>query len=223
MFIRRVRTCRRGDTSAEEDVAYAAPLRPRVGERRRSPRLWQRSGSGPTWTRGDLGRVAQGLASSTAIKVWRETEEEEVEEEDEEEGGGGGGRGRRESLTGATQSGGLLCYYGNKPPLHQSRQFVFFLAVHPTAMAGRELALESGSNKPVIKQNSESHYSPHVHLGGRLFINYYQSGGRASELLSPTDNQHVVVLFLMSEMSLFISNGDLDNICASSFLLKLRK
>lgn len=43
------------------------------------------------------------------------------------------GRGRRESLTEtstkcnhgdrlSTRSGGLLCYYGNKPPLHQSRQ-----------------------------------------------------------------------------------------------------
>lgn len=99
----------------------------------------------------------------------------------------------------------------------------FFLAVHPTAMAGGELALESGSNKPVIKQNSESHYSPHVHLGGGLFINYYQSGGRASELSPPNANQHVVVLFLMSKMSLFTSNGDLDNMSTSSFLLKLRK
>lgn len=45
------------------------------------------------------------------------------------------GRRRRESLTGmytkcnhgdrlSTQSGGLLRYYGNKPPLHQSRQCI---------------------------------------------------------------------------------------------------
>lgn len=75
------------------------------------------------------------------------------------------GRGRRESLTGmytecnhgdrlSTQSGGLLCYYGNKPPLHQSRQF--FLAVHPTAMAGGELALESGGKKPLKKTVNHS-------------------------------------------------------------------
>lgn len=78
--------------------------------------------------------------------------------------------GERESLTGMytecnhgdrlpTRSGGLLRYYGNKPPLHQSRQF-FFLAAHPTALAGGELTLESGSNKPVITQNSESHSNP---------------------------------------------------------------
>lgn len=69
----------------------------------------------------------------------------------EGKGGGGGGwrweeGGERASLEMytecnhgdrlSTQSGGLLRYYGNKPPLHQSRQF--FLAVHPTALAGEE-------------------------------------------------------------------------------------
>lgn len=62
-------------------------------------------------------------------------------------GGEGGGRGcgereKRESLTGATQSGGLQLYYKDKPP-HP---------VHPTAKAGGELVLESGDNKPNIKQ-----------------------------------------------------------------------
>lgn len=65
---------------------YAVALRPAVGERERSPRLWLRSGVGPTWARGDLGRVAQGLASSTGIKIWWE----------KGEGGGGGEGGERE-------------------------------------------------------------------------------------------------------------------------------
>lgn len=72
--------------------------------------------------------------------------------------GGGGGCGEREireSLTGATQSGGLQLYYKDKPPLQQFRQF--FQAVLPTAKAGRELVLESGDNKPNMKQTLNPH------------------------------------------------------------------
>lgn len=43
-LIRRVRTRRSGDTSAEEDAARTAARRPNGGERDRSPRLRQRSG-----------------------------------------------------------------------------------------------------------------------------------------------------------------------------------
>lgn len=77
VFIRRVRTCRSGETSAEEDVADAA-LRTKGGERDRSPRLWQRSGPEPARARRGRGRVEQGLASATGVPVRQEREDEEA-------------------------------------------------------------------------------------------------------------------------------------------------
>lgn len=133
-----MRTRRSGETPAEEDVAYVAVRRPKVGEWERSPRLWQRSGTGTTCAWVGLGRVAQGLASSTG-----------------REGGSEGEVRERESLTemytkcnhGDRLSTRLLRYYGNKPPLHQSRHYILLLRLVEVSTRTREQQISETTHK----------------------------------------------------------------------------
>lgn len=150
VFIRRVRTRRSGEALAEEDVAYVAALRPVVGERERSPRLWQRSGTGLTCARKDLGRVAKGQASSTAINIWM-------------------GKVRKSRRTwekgGNKQSvarDGLCTTTLLRKPTSTSPVQTVFSAVHLTAMktVWDKWALQSGSNKPVINTYDYSDFWP---------------------------------------------------------------
>lgn len=90
-----------------------------------------------TCIRGGLGWVAQGLASSTGINVWKEREDEEKEK------GTGERKRERECVTRETgperwTTTGRYC--GNKAPVH--RVLFGFPSIHPPGEAVAEQTLE---------------------------------------------------------------------------------